>query len=182
MSRDQQADSTPARCTNQKTNTPVQRLAVAPGGLTGLQTNVLSEGYHTKRRGSRISCEFEMLVRNILLSKGRMSVPWQISMRIRGKRKASEIVPVMQILADEGLGALVHLSSGYSGKPRQIFIKKEAEDVVAGLMKYCISLQEYKERYSIEVKEHEKTYKVAIAYLTQNQGRGNSETSCIILE
>ena len=150
----------------------------------GVPARFDEEGYMIKRRGSRISCAFEMLVRNILLSKGKISVPWQISMRIRGKRKASEIIPVMQILADEGLGSLVHLVSGgnYNGKPRQVFIKKAADEVAEGLVKYCISLKEYNERYSIHVKEHEKTYRAAISHLSQNRGRGNPEAGCIVLE
>ena len=111
-----------------------------------------------------------MLIRNILLSPGPISVPWEISMRIRGKRKSSEIIPIMQMLHDEGLGTLVCLQLNIGTRPRRVFIKKKAEEILDRLAQRSISVAEYKQRYELSVKKHEKTYRAAQMAMVRRPG------------
>ncbi|KAK2151107.1 hypothetical protein LSH36_375g02071 [Paralvinella palmiformis] len=134
-----------------------------------------------KLRGSRLSSELEMLIRNILLSPGRISVPWEISMRIRGKRKSSEIIPIMQWLDDEGFGSLVCLQLNVSGRPRRVFIKKRAEEILDRLVQCSISVAEYKQRYELCVQKHEKTYHAAQMVMIQRRGWASSGGEGVVI-
>jgi hypothetical protein len=151
------------------------QFGFAPNPIAGVRP--AEYDYSSQKRSKpQQSCSEVVVIRNILLSKGKLSTPRIVTMNIRGKQNTAEIIRIMQKLDDEGVGYLVKEDPpqfGWSSAPpartKAVFLKKPGDDIKDALKKYHILLDVYKIKYLMDVKENEKHYEWALAMVQMSQ-------------
>ncbi|KAK2151108.1 hypothetical protein LSH36_375g02072 [Paralvinella palmiformis] len=126
-------------------------------------------GHHRARAQSE--CSEDVVIRNILLCKGRLSTPRNVTMNIRGRQNTTEILHVMEKLDREGVGQLVKQDVPgpvwylTPSRVKAVFLKKPANEILDSLIKYKINVIQYESRYSMVVKDQENNYNWAMYML-----------------
>ena len=129
----------------------------------------------SQRPRAQSECSEDVVIRNILLCKGKLSTPRNVTMNIRGRQNTTEILHVMEKLDREGVGLLVKQDVPSPvwylapSRVKAVFLKKPAAEIMDSLIKYKINVIQYESRYSMDVKEQENNYNWAMYMLKRSE-------------
>ncbi|KAK2151105.1 hypothetical protein LSH36_375g02002 [Paralvinella palmiformis] len=88
------------------------------------------------------------IVRKILLEKGQLVSPRQVSMHMSGNERVETIVTIMRRLSAESVGIFYELYSRPPMKPlKRVFLKRPTAEIYVDLVRYGINASEYEDKF-----------------------------------
>ena len=88
------------------------------------------------------------IVRKILLEKGQLVSPRQVSMHMSGNERVETIVTIMRRLSAESVGIFYELYRRPPLKPlKRVFLKRPTSEIYIDLVRYGINASEYEDKF-----------------------------------